>query len=301
MNSPRPKGRFAPSPSGPLHFGSLVAALASYLDVRARGGFWYLRIDDLDKDRIAPGSESHILSALEKLGFTWDGAIQRQSNCLTRYHRALTHLLSKGAAFRCGCTRKEITHAGKPGLEGPIYPGTCRNGIPQGRPARSVRIRVPDKEIRFRDELQGKISQNLANAIGDFVVWRADGIPAYQLAVVVDDAQYGINRVVRGADLLASTPRQILLHRLLQLPAPSYVHVPIATINGIKLGKQQGAAALDLRKPVSSLINALEFLNQPAPIELREAKPVEILNWGIKHWDPHSLRGIRRKNAALLG
>ncbi|HEU5398385.1 MAG TPA: tRNA glutamyl-Q(34) synthetase GluQRS, partial [Gammaproteobacteria bacterium] len=192
-------GRYAPSPTGPLHFGSLVAAVGSYLDARSQGGLWLLRMEDLDKAREMPGTADGILRTLEAFGFQWDGAVLYQSQRADAYESALDRLMSDGAVFPCTCSRSEIADSGLHGLEGPIYPGTCRNGLPPGRHARALRLRVPDASLSFEDVLQGAVRQNLARDIGDFIVRRADGCHAYQLAVVVDDAHQGVTHVVRGA------------------------------------------------------------------------------------------------------
>src|SRR5580698_7179436 len=232
-------GRYAPSPTGPLHFGSLMAAVGSYLDARAQGGRWLLRMEDLDPPREIPGAADGILKSLEAFGFEWDGEVLYQSRRHAAYAEAAAQLLASGAAFPCACTRKEIADSGVHGLEGPIYPGTCRHGLPPGREARALRLTAPDQVIAFEDGLQGTVSQNLARDIGDFIIRRADGVHAYQLAVVVDDAFQGVNHVVRGAELLLSTPRQLWLQELLGLTRPSYLHLPVA-VNpaGEKLSKQ---------------------------------------------------------------
>ena len=251
---PRYRGRFAPSPTGPLHFGSLVAAIASYCDARAAGGEWIVRIEDVDLPRSRPDAEASILRALERYGFAWDGEIVRQSERAEIYAAALARLQASGNVYECACSRRELESA-RPGAGGErVYPGTCRDGIPADRlrrPQRAWRVRVGSARIAFRDRLQGPQVQDLACDVGDFVVRRADGLFAYQLAVVVDDALQHITDVVRGADLLASTPRQIFLQRLLGFPSLSYLHAPIA-INaaGEKLSKQTRAAPLPDRKSV---------------------------------------------------
>ncbi|MEP7183608.1 MAG: tRNA glutamyl-Q(34) synthetase GluQRS, partial [Betaproteobacteria bacterium] len=230
-SSPRYRGRFAPSPTGPLHFGSLVAALASCCDARAAAGEWLIRVEDVDVPRVEPGAEVAIIKALERHGFAWDGAVVRQSERADAYAAALAALRTQGVVYECACTRRE-QDAAPPGVGGErVYPGTCRDGISADRAARAQRAwraRVGDATIGYRDRLQGSQWQDLARDVGDFVVRRADGLTAYQLAVVVDDAAQGITDVVRGADLLASTPRQILLQQLLGLGTPSYLHVPVA-------------------------------------------------------------------------
>ena len=264
------RGRFAPSPTGPLHFGSLVAALASCCDARSAGGEWLVRIEDVDEPRTRPGAESDILATLERYGFAWDGPVVRQSSRTQRYRAALEQLVASGDAYPCACTRRELESA-PPGAGGErVYPGTCRNGIPADRLARaqrSWRVRVGREPagtvIEYCDRLQGPQRQDLAREVGDFVVLRADGLFAYQLAVVVDNAAQGITDIVRGADLCASTPRQIFLQQRLGYPTPSYLHVPVAiTTDGLKLSKQTGAAPLP-RDPLPALAAAWDFLEQP--------------------------------------
>ncbi|MFW5452860.1 tRNA glutamyl-Q(34) synthetase GluQRS [Thioalkalivibrio sulfidiphilus] len=272
-------GRFAPSPTGPLHFGSLVAALASWLDARRHGGRWLLRIEDLDPPREVPGAADAILRTLEAFGLSWDGPVLYQSSRLETYWAALDELRAAGHAYDCGCTRREIAEAGQPGLDGPVYPGTCRAGLPPGKAPRAVRLRTEAGEITFTDRMQGPIRQDVAREVGDFVIRRADGYFAYQLAVVVDDAFQGITHVVRGADLLDSTPRQILLQRLLGLPTPAYLHHRLVlTPEGEKLSKQTHAPAVDDTNPVPTLIRALEFLGEPVPRPADVRSPEEVLD-----------------------
>lgn len=286
-------GRYAPSPTGPLHFGSLVAAVGSYLEARSRGGRWLLRMEDLDKPREMPGAAGGILRTLEAFGFEWDGDVLYQSRRAEAYEAALARLAADGALFPCACSRSEIADSGLHGLEGPIYPGTCRRGLPPGRSARALRLRVPDENLSFEDGLQGTVQQNLARDIGDFIVRRADGCHAYQLAVVVDDAHQGITHVVRGADLLLSTPRQLLLQRLLGQPSPHYLHLPVALNRaGEKLSKQTHAAALDEQRPGPTLWQALSFLRQAPPEVLRDASIEEIWTWAVANWRLGSLTGV---------
>jgi glutamyl-Q tRNA(Asp) synthetase len=270
-------GRFAPSPTGALHFGSLVAALASWLDARAARGRWLMRIDDLDAPRTQPGAADEILRTLERLGLTWDGPVLVQSRRLARYDAALKKL--QGRTYGCGCTRREIADSslGLAADGAQIYPGTCRNGIAAGKPARVLRLNVSGV-IAFEDRVQGCVSQNLERDVGDFVLYRADGQFAYQLAVVVDDAEQGVTDVVRGADLLDSTPRQVYLQRLLGLPTPRYLHIP-AAVNaaGEKLSKQTGARPIDVSRRTELLRRALAFLGQPETDDLARA---------TRDWDP---------------
>lgn len=256
-------GRFAPSPTGPLHFGSLVAALASYLDARAARGRWVLRMDDLDLERNEPGAADAILRALERLGLEWDGPVLYQSARLARYCEVLDDLARRGFTYPCGCTRKELEDSALAIDGARIYPGTCRRGLPLGKRARAVRLRTHDAPIAFHDAIQGWIEQRVEREVGDFVLLRADGVFAYQLAVAVDDVDQGISHVVRGADLLDSTARQIHLQRLLGARTPRYAHVPVAmSAAGEKLSKQTGARPLDLSDPQAELARARRFLGQ---------------------------------------
>lgn len=259
--NPAYTGRFAPSPTGPLHFGSLVAAVISWLDARAQGGTWRVRMEDLDPPREEPGAADRILRTLEVHGLHWDGPVLYQSTRLNAYADAMQCLRDRGWAYDCGCTRREMAALAQPGLEGPVYPGTCRNGLPAGKSPRALRVRTHDDPIRFCDRTQGEVCQQLASQIGDFVIRRADGLTAYQLAVVVDDAFQDITHVVRGMDLLASTPRQIHLQRLLGYPTPIYLHHPVVLDHGgAKLSKQTHAPAVDDATPGENLGRALDFL-----------------------------------------
>ena len=281
-----PVGRFAPSPSGPLHFGSLLAALGSYLSIRRQGGLWRLRIEDLDPLRTIPGSEDELLRTLEHLGLDWDGPLLRQSERAAVYEAALEQLIAQGVVFPCSCSRKEIlASAPHLGEEGPIYPGTCRDGLRAGQEARALRLRVDATVITFVDALYGLYQQNLAADVGDFVLKRADGLFGYQLAVVVDDGASGVTEVVRGADLLASTPRQIYLQRLLGLPTPAYLHLPLALgDDGEKLSKRHSRYALS-NDAARALYSALTFLGQAPPAELRGAPPAELLAWAVANFN----------------
>lgn len=256
-------GRFAPSPTGPLHFGSLVAALASYLAARAAKGKWLLRMEDLDKARAQPGAADDILRTLERLGFEWHPPVLVQSARLERYRAALDELTRRGLAYPCSCTRKELEDSALAIDGARVYPGTCRHGLASGKAARALRLRTHGVPIGFADAVQGWIEQRVEQEVGDFVLLRADGIFAYQLAVVVDDMDQGVTDVVRGADLLDSTARQIHLQRLLGARAPRYAHVPVAlNAAGEKLSKQTGARPLDLSDPQAELARARQFLGQ---------------------------------------
>ncbi|AET88661.1 MULTISPECIES: tRNA glutamyl-Q(34) synthetase GluQRS [Caballeronia] len=260
------RGRFAPSPTGPLHAGSLVSALASFLDARAHGGSWIVRIEDVDAPRTVPGAADDILATLAHFGMHSDAPAVWQSERGAAYAAAFARLQAAGFIYPCGCTRREIAdsllhaHARHATL---AYPGTCRNGL-HGKPARAWRLRVPDGAaavVSFQDRWQGMQSQDLATEVGDFALKRADGLWAYQLAVVVDDADASITHVVRGADLLDSTARQIYLQRCLDVPTPAYLHVPVVNNDvGEKLSKQTGAAPLDRHAPLDALVQAARHL-----------------------------------------
>jgi glutamyl-Q tRNA(Asp) synthetase len=279
------RGRFAPSPTGPLHFGSLVAAVGSYLDARRNAGTWLLRMEDLDRPREVKGAAGEIVRILEAYGFEWDGPVMHQSGRNAAYTAAIERLERLRAVFPCACTRREISDSTLEGTREPVYPGTCRNGIPPGRRARALRARVGDAVIAFDDRLQGRIEQNLAGEVGDFVVRRADGLFAYQLAVVVDDFEQGVTDVVRGADLLASTPRQILLQGWLGYPTPRYLHLPVAVNrNGEKLSKQTQAAPLHPGEGPLQLWTALRFLGQEPPDELKREKVAALWSWARANW-----------------
>ena len=280
------RGRFAPSPTGPLHFGSLVAAVGSYLEAKSRGGAWLLRMEDLDTPREQPGAADAILRTLEACGMGWDGDIMYQSRRSEAYAAALARLEAQGLVYACGCSRREIADSGL-GPDGAlIYPGTCRNGLAPGKTPRATRVRVDHQPIELEDLVQGKRSQDLAAEVGDFVLRRADGLYAYQLAVVIDDAEQGITDVVRGADLLDSTPRQIYLQRLLGLPTLRYLHLPAAVnASGEKLSKQTLAPPVDARDPVPALAQAMDFLGQAPPAQLGRAPLAEFWHWALAHWD----------------
>ena len=292
-------GRFAPSPTGPLHFGTLVSALASYLPVRHAGGKWLLRIEDLDPPRVAVGSADAILFLLEALGFEWDDEIVYQSKRFDRYRHVLDELRHRQMVFECGCSRREILasapHAGE---EGPVYPGTCRYGVAGSRSQRSLRLRVGSEDIFFVDGIQGEQRQNLERDVGDFVLYRADGVFAYQLAVVVDDMDAGVTQVVRGADLLFSTPRQIWLYRCLGGRPPDYYHHPLVLGSDTqKISKRNGDFALiGADNGGRMLWLALEFLGQSPPSHLVGAAPQEVLGWGIENF---SIAGVGRENRSV--
>ena len=281
-------GRFAPSPTGPLHFGSMVAALASFLEARQQQGRWLLRMEDLDTARCSPQAADLILRQLEAHGLEWDGPVLYQSQRSTHYQTALDRLTQAGQAYPCACTRSELARITpqRHGSDGAlIYPGCCRAGLVPGRSARAWRLRVERQQLTFEDAIQGPQTQPLDSAVGDFILRRADGLFAYQLAVVVDDAEQGITHVLRGADLLDSTPRQILLQQLLGYPTPHYAHVPVAVDQQQqKLSKQTRALAVSLQQPSITLHAVLEFLGQQPPAELQRASLAELWHWAQTHW-----------------
>lgn len=292
MNRVPYRGRFAPTPSGPLHFGSLVAAAGSYLEAKSRGGQWCLRIDDLDPPRVAPGATESILRCLEALGLEWDGPLLYQSTRLPAYHAALHQLRQRGLLYPCACSRKELADSALPGLSGPIYPGTCRDGLRHGRAARALRLRLENAWVEFDDGLLGLQRRDLGREAGDFIIYRADRVYAFHLASAVDDGELGITDVVRGADLLESSARQIHVQHLLRLPSPHYVHLPVAVDrNGEKLSKQTKAVPVDATRPVAVLLAVLEFLNQRVPGALERATEsitvAEFWRQAVATWDLH--------------
>lgn len=291
------RGRFAPSPTGPLHLGSLVAALGSFLDARSRGGEWLVRIEDIDAPREMVGATERILRSLEAHGLTWDGEVMYQSRRFDAYREALEQLRRSGALYPCACTRKEVVDsqrefANVASDRALIYPGTCRAGMAPGRRARAERVRVDEALIRFEDLIQGRITQALATEVGDFVLRRADGLIAYQLAVVVDDATQRVSAVVRGADLLDSTPRQIYLQHLLGLPTPQYAHLPVVVDGaGQKLSKQTRARPLDDRDAIHNLRRALGHLG--LPLDSAAAGVGEAIAWAQQAWNRSNIPRTR--------
>lgn len=275
-------GRFAPSPTGPLHFGSLVAALASYLDAKANRGKWLVRIEDLDPPRESKGAAETILDQLQALGFGWDGDILYQSSRLANYETALQQLTSNGLCFYCNCTRPRIQALGT------AYDGHCRTNkkpISESGPY-AIRLLTDDADIRFDDAIQGEHHQNIGKEVGDFVIKRKDSLFAYQLAVVVDDAFQGVTDVVRGFDLIDSTARQVYLQQGLCLATPRYAHFPVAAnLAGEKLSKQQQASGIDVSRGSECLLQAMEFLGLNPPSELAGESPPLLMNWAISHWD----------------
>ncbi len=289
-------GRFAPSPTGPLHFGSLLAAVASYLQARQHGGRWLLRIEDIDPPREQPGAVAVILEALEAYGFEWDGPVLYQSSRREQHLQAIQELRERGLAYPCGCSRRDLEDAPR-GPLGIVYPGTCRAGCTAAEYA--IRVVTDDEPLTFTDVLQGPQCARLQAESGDFVILRRDGLVAYHLAVVVDDADQGVTEIVRGIDLLESTPRHLHLQRLLGLPTPGYLHIPVAeNSEGQKLSKLTGAAALPLDEPRQTLVSALRALGQAADPELAAASIAQIWRWAAGHWDLRPLAGRKSIAAA---
>lgn len=275
-------GRFAPSPTGPLYFGSLLAAVASYLDARCHTGRWLLRIEDIDPPRAQPGADGEIVRALEAYGFQWDGAVDYQSRRIAAHRGIVQQLVDTGRAYRCGCSRQDLADCPR-GPLGIIYPGRCRNGC--AAPEAAIRLRTDDRPVEFSDRLQGLQRQRLETESGDFVILRRDGRIAYQLAVVADDHDQGITHVVRGIDLIDSTSRQIFLQRLLAYPSPVYAHIPVAQNRvGQKLGKSTGAPAIRLDEVRPTLVAALAALGQEPPDGLADARLDAVWEWAIDQW-----------------
>ena len=271
-------GRFAPSPSGPLHLGSVVTALASFLEARRHAGRWSVRIEDIDRQRERPGAADAILRELERLGLHWDGPVLYQHTRLDAYREALSMLRDAGLVYACSCSRRDT--GGGP------YRGTCRGRALNWLDGHALRLRVPETTVAFQDRLQGPYRQEIARGCGDFVLWRADGDPAYHLAAVVDDAWQHVTDIVRGADLLDSTPRQIHLQRLLGYPTPSYCHLPVVLDgSGRKLSKQTRDTAVSEAPPSTVLYAALDFLGHRPPTALWHATPAALLTWALGTWD----------------
>lgn len=286
-NTSRYIGRFAPSPTGPLHLGSLYTALASYLDARRQGGLWLLRIDDLDTPRNADGAVDAILHCLERFGLHWDGEVYYQSRHLDCYQEILSQLRQHQWLYACHCSRKTLGDA-------PVYPGTCRDAGFSFEEPSAWRLKIQDLQIEFDDALQGLISQNLASEHGDFIVRRKDNIIAYQFAVVVDDYLQQVNHVVRGVDLLDSTPKQIYQQQLLAYPKQHYMHLPlIVDSHGNKLSKQTLAAPVNDAQPESTLFLLLQLLQQDPPPSLQQVSINAQLDWAIANWQSLALKKIR--------
>lgn len=283
-------GRFAPSPTGPLHFGSLVAAVASFLQARAHSGLWLLRIEDIDPPREQAGATDLILKALETYGFEWDGDVIYQSRSAAAHEAALRTLLNDHLAYRCGCSRRDLADAPRGGL-GTIYPGTCRNGCDAEEAA--IRLRTTDVPVEYVDGLQGKRIQKLESESGDFIIKRRDGLIAYQLAVVVDDELEGITEIVRGIDIMDSTPRQIWLQQLLGFRTPEYLHIPVITHpDGDKLSKLTGAPGIPLDDFRETLVGALCILRQGPPDDLADSSLPDIWRWANYNWKIERLQRL---------
>lgn len=291
MNIPQKYiGRFAPSPSGPLHFGSLVAALASYLDAKSHGGTWLVRIEDVDEMRCKSEHADDILRTLTAFGLQWDGDVMVQSRRKPAYEQALARLSEASLTYACTCSRKEIADSAM-GIEGPIYPGTCR-ALAMPNKNNAIRVLTNDGPIHFTDRVHGEMSQRIESNIGDFVIKRRDGLFAYQLAVVVDDAAQGITHVVRGADLLDSTARQIYLQKLLGFITPQYLHVPIVTNDvGRKLSKQTLAPGISAADAVTVIEAALRFLGQANPS--LGTSPADLLVSATRNWQASTIARVR--------
>ena len=275
-------GRFAPSPTGPVHFGTLVAAVGSYLEAKTNHGDWLLRIDDVDTTRKVEGSDVAIIRTLEAFGFQWSGEILYQTQMIDAYEAALDKLIEQSLVFPCLCSRKQLHESGA----GNIYPGTCRSRKLPEAEEHSLRLIAEDITISFNDMVMGKQAQNIKTECGDFIIKRRDGLFAYQLAVVVDDATQNVTEVVRGTDLLDSTPRQIYLQRLLGYHTPGYCHLPLAVDSaGNKISKSEGRSKIELAHREQLLIETLDFLGQQVPEALNGSGIGDIWKWAIDNWD----------------
>jgi glutamyl-Q tRNA(Asp) synthetase len=286
------RGRFAPSPTGPLHFGSLIAAVGSFLQARAQQGEWWLRIENIDPPREAAGAIDAILYSLEAHGLTWDGEVQYQLHRQERYAAALDEIQQIGRLYACNCSRQQIANATGHTAGPLIYPGTCRHKSPFGHGPHAKRVNTHHSAIQFEDTIQGKQRVDLEKESGDFVLQRSDGLYSYQLAVALDDAEQGMTEVVRGSDLLDSTSRQIFIQQLLGFTPPQYTHLPVAidSATGQKLSKQTRAPALINSQATQNLWQVLEFLGQQPPPELRQTSVEELWSWAIPHWQLNAVR-----------
>jgi glutamyl-Q tRNA(Asp) synthetase len=292
-----PLGRFAPSPTGPLHLGSLLAAVGSYLDARTHGARWLIRIEDLDAPRVVPGCADAMLRTLDAFGFEWDGEVLYQSTRRDAYSQALETLTAARRTFACSCSRRDLAEVDD---ESSGYPGTCRAGPSKLGPT-ALRFRVGDGPIHFDDLYLGPQCFELP-ACGDVIVQRRDGVPSYQLAVVVDDAFQGITRVVRGADLLASTPWQIEIQEALALKRPIYGHLPLVLENdGSKLSKSKHAIPIDPSSASAELTRALTYLSQAPPADLADSSIKDVWEWAVAHWNPQALAGRREARLSAPG
>ena len=277
-------GRFAPSPTGPMHFGSLVTAVASYLDAKHQNGLWKIRIEDLDQPRVVKQSDKAILNTLHQHGFQWDDEIIYQSHRIDIYEEYASHLNQKENTYFCECSRKEIADSALAGIDGMIYPGTCRDKKLDSQ-CHALRIKAEDICMAFKDKIQGVIQQNILKDFGDYILKRSDGIYAYQLAVVIDDALQNINNIVRGADLIDSTLRQIYLQKKLSLPSIHYAHIPIATLNQKKLSKENQSTPIDHSNIKDNLIACLKFLGQDYEVIKKENTLTNFWTTAMKLWD----------------
>ncbi|MCW8885838.1 MAG: tRNA glutamyl-Q(34) synthetase GluQRS [Motiliproteus sp.] len=277
-------GRFAPSPTGPLHFGSLLAALASYFDARHHNGRWLVRMEDLDPPREIEGAADDILRTLEAYGLHWDGSVRYQSERHDHYQALIKQLSEQQLAYRCQCSRQQIAE------RGPVYDGFCRDRQNCIDRPHAIRVKTDDQPIRFNDRIQGTQQQQLQQHCGDFVIRRKDKLFAYQLAVVCDDAEQQITHIVRGSDLLDSTPRQLYLQQLLGYPQPCYAHIPVmVNEQGQKLSKQTYATALDKGQPHIATFKAMQVLGLQPPASLAQESSTQLLQWGIEHWNIQAL------------
>jgi glutamyl-Q tRNA(Asp) synthetase len=285
MNNKTYIGRFAPSPTGPLHYGTMVAAIASFLQARAHDGKWLLRIEDVDTGRCIKGVDTQMLNTLEAFAMHWDGEVVYQSQRTLIYEQALYNLEHKNLIYPCTCSRRQLID--ETGLASPVYPGTCKGMTHWPSKDYAVRLKVPDEIIQFDDAVYARQQQQLADEVGDFIIKRRDGLFAYQLAVVVDDAAQGISEVVRGADLLDSTARQMYLQRCLGYAQPDYLHLPLVLDEaGNKLGKSTGAAAIDNKDPRTTIISILNFLGQSLPAAIEQVSLDELWQHAIALWNP---------------
>jgi glutamyl-Q tRNA(Asp) synthetase len=281
MSNDNYRGRFAPSPTGPVHYGTLIAAVGSYLQAKKNHGEWFIRIDDIDTCRVVDGADDDILRTLEHFGFEWNGNIIYQTQQIESYQQALEQLKSQSLVFPCLCSRKQLAKT-----DSSIYPGTCRHHSLPEKKEHALRVLSQDINIEFNDIVMGQQLQNIKQHCGDFIVRRRDGLFAYQLAIVVDDAAQNITEVVRGADLLGSTHRQIYLQQLLNYSTPGYCHLPLAVDNlGNKISKSGNAAKVDIKNKENLIINALNFLGQRPPDDLIKSQLNDIWLWAIKHWN----------------
>ncbi|MDP3361037.1 MAG: tRNA glutamyl-Q(34) synthetase GluQRS [Methylobacter sp.] len=294
-------GRFAPSPTGPLHLGSLYTALAGFLQARSQQGQWRLRIDDLDTPRNVKGAADAILTTLDSFGLHWDGEVAYQSRHGDRYDDIISDLQGHQLIYPCTCSRKELTENARENTLPDVYPGICRHRETIPHQPYALRIKTDSRSISFHDELQGLMTHQLAEQDGDFIIKRKDGVIAYQFAVVIDDELQQVNHIVRGFDLLEATPKQIFLQQLLGLATPGYMHVPVIVDGqGFKLSKQTQATAVDLAAPEQVLFGLLVLLRQTPPVELKRASVGELLDWAVAHWHPELLRNKGAVSCGLI-